>query len=314
VWLRIPFDPQKAALAGLNRKTDAILALQDALGPSTKQPTAEDLNQDSDREQAEDQERASLLLALAKLLFQQGRKSEAYELCEQVFTSFEASLEWLQINHMKVKDYFDGDDLDGSNVEEAANDAAEAYQLGGWIKIHSDDHTSAYAIWSRGHAAVPSCPFLARQAGKRSCWDEYYCSTSTDRTLQLQRDATVAREMIGGGAHSDGRFDKHHDLDVFAVPHNQTASACTPQPQRPAHVPSLGLVGCGLLIGWFVCTVALFDENSQCREVVFRTRKPLLTADECQAVLQEVCLYNATLFFPGMCRYPAPEFLVSMVD
>ncbi len=237
VWLRIPVDPQKAALAGLNRKNDAILALQDALITSTKQPMTDEGNQDSDREQAEDQERPSLLLALAKLLFQQGRKSEAYELCEQVFTSFEARLEWLQINHMKVYD------LDGSSVEEAANEAAEAYQLGGWIKIHSDDHTSAYSIWSRGHAAVPSCPFLARQAGKRSCWDEYYCSTSKDKTLQLQRDATAAREMIGGGAHSDGRFDRHHDLDAFAVPHNQTASACTPQPQRPAHVPSSGLGG-----------------------------------------------------------------------
>ena len=70
-------------------------------------------------------------------------------------------------------------------------------------------------------------------------------------------------------------------------------------------------VGFGLLIGLRVCTVALFDEKSQCGEIVFRTRKSLLTADECQAVLQEVCLCNATLFFPRMRRFPTPEFLVS---
>jgi hypothetical protein len=188
----------------------------------------EEGSQDSDRPHAGDQEIASLQLALAKLLFQQGQKSEAYELCERVFTNFEASLEWSQIKHMNVVGVFNAaGDTDGSSVEEAANEAAEAYQLGGWIKIHCDDHTSAYAIWSRGHAAVPSCPFLARQAGKRSCWDLYY-SANRNKTLQLQRDAAEARDFIGGGAHGDGRFDSHQDLDAFAVPNNQTASACTP--------------------------------------------------------------------------------------
>ena len=35
--------------------------------------------------------------------------------------------------------------------------------------------------------------------------------------------------------------------------------------------------------------MALFDAASQRRELVFRTRRAVLTTDECAAVLQEVC-------------------------
>ena len=104
-----------------------------------------------------------------------------------------------------------------------------------------------------------------------------------------------------------------------------TLSLChTIKPRLPVrHTPHMcftvgfchcNTVGCGLLIGLRVCTVALFDEKSQRREIVFRTRKPLLTTDECAAVLQEVCLYNVTLFFPLTSLFLAPELLGSMVD
>lgn len=215
----VRFFRQQAALAGLNRRNDAIRTLEDALRTSTKHPMAGNGKYDSEQERAAEQERGSFLLALAKLLFQESRKLEAYELCCEVFKTFEAGLECFRTDH------------DASDVGKAANqtvdEAAEAYQLAGWIKIHSDDHSSAYAIWSRGFDAVPSCPFLARQAGKRLCWDEYYGSTGNTKDVQLQRDATAARDFIGGGAHSDGCFDRHCDLDAFAVPNDQNASART---------------------------------------------------------------------------------------
>ena len=194
----------------------------------------------------------SLSLALAKLLFQEGRKPEAFELCAAVFTRFEAAAglqpEPEQQPEPEPEQQQQQAEPELGPEEQsvlrrdaqavAAAEAAEAYQLGGWVKIHSDDHSSAYSVWSRGHAAVPTCPFLARQAGKRACWDGAVAdltasssgdgggSSSSRRLQQLQqRDAELARRFVGAGAHGDGCFDRDSDLEAFAVPENQTASA-----------------------------------------------------------------------------------------
>jgi hypothetical protein len=40
------------------------------------------------------------------------------------------------------------------------DDAADAYHLSGWVKIHGDNHSGAYQVWSEGHIKIPSCPVL----------------------------------------------------------------------------------------------------------------------------------------------------------
>eukprot|EP01046_Picozoa_sp_COSAG06_P058416 COSAG06_NODE_11724_length_1472_cov_1.892935_2_plen_194_part_01 len=121
----------------------------------------------------------SLSLALAKLLFQEGRKPEAFELCAAVFTQFEAAAGLQPEPEQQQPEQQQEQQPEQSVLRRDAQavavaEAAEAYQLGGWVKIHSDDHSSAYSVWSRGHAAVPTCPFLARQAGKRVFFSRLY--------------------------------------------------------------------------------------------------------------------------------------------
>ena len=42
------------------------------------------------------------------------------------------------------------------------DDAADAYHLSGWVKIHADNHSGAYEIWNEGHIKIPSCPVLTK--------------------------------------------------------------------------------------------------------------------------------------------------------
>ncbi|KAF0685935.1 Aste57867_22253 [Aphanomyces stellatus] len=89
-----------------------------------------------------------LQLALARLQFKAGLYDDALETCLLVCDAYPAD-------------------------ERCTRDtAADAYHLAGWVKIHGDDHTNAYALWSCGSQAIPSCPVLARQHRKRQCWDD----------------------------------------------------------------------------------------------------------------------------------------------
>ncbi|KDO27111.1 hypothetical protein SPRG_07822 [Saprolegnia parasitica CBS 223.65] len=91
----------------------------------------------------------SLLLALGRLQFKAGHYDDALQLCVAVTEIF-------------------ANDPAACDVDTAA----DAYHLAGWVKIHGDDHTRAYKLWSDGSQAIPSCPVLARQHRKRQCWDD----------------------------------------------------------------------------------------------------------------------------------------------
>jgi hypothetical protein len=89
----------------------------------------------------------SLLLALARLLFKAGGYDRALDLCLQVCACYP------------------------KDTRCSANVAADAYHLAGWVKIHDDDHTGAYRLWSKGSTVVPHSNVLLRQHHKRLCWD-----------------------------------------------------------------------------------------------------------------------------------------------
>ena len=150
-----------AALDGLHRRAEAIVFLGEAVEAHPGEP------------------QSGWLLMLAKLLFRENRKQEAWERCAQVIASYERG-------------------------DASVDDAADAYHLAGWAKIHDDDHSGAYAVWSRGHAVAPSCPILRRQHAKRLCWD------STD-------ESGCDDGLLGGGAHVDGAFVAETDLEAFAA-------------------------------------------------------------------------------------------------
>eukprot|EP01047_Picozoa_sp_COSAG01_P068834 COSAG01_NODE_10041_length_2266_cov_252.998154_1_plen_396_part_00 len=310
-----------AALAGLNRRQDAIHTLQQALGSLPQrqylrgsEAGAKVAEEEAPLGAAGADVAGPLSLALAKLLFQAGRKAEAFELTTNVLSRYTGC----------------GGCRAGAATDAAAitaEEAAEAYQLGGWIQIHSDDHTSAYDIWSRGHHALPSCPFLARQAGKRACWDHgggggggggdgTGASGAGRRRLLLLRDAELACGLVGDGAHGSGTFDRGADLEAFAVPAGRPASALAlfeavreprrPSPPLPTHTP----LSCSLSAPAERPALTSTDDahapllsllpavlpppqSSQRRELVFRTRRPLLTRGECRAVLREVERFHA---------------------
>ncbi|RHZ39806.1 hypothetical protein DYB26_015145 [Aphanomyces astaci] len=88
-----------------------------------------------------------LQLALARLQFKAGLYDDALETCLLVTQAYP------------------------HDTRCSADSAADAYHLAGWVKIHGDDHTNAYALWSRGALAIPSSSVLARQHRKRQCWD-----------------------------------------------------------------------------------------------------------------------------------------------
>ena len=163
-------------------------------------------------------------LALAKLFFKADRKEESLAMCYQVIAA------------SKEK-------ADAVSTE----DAVDAYYLAGWVKIHGDDHTGAYEIWSEGHRAIPEDPILERQNQKRQVWDEE-CGPSG------------LTDLCGEGAHHDGQFEEG-DLDAYQV-----------HPSRMRVTPAL----------------SVFDEVKQNRQVVFRTKKALLTQEECERVLKHV--------------------------
>lgn len=145
-----------SALEGLTRRNEAISKLSDA---HNMRPTD-----------------TKITLALAKLLFKDDQKDRSLSLCREIFVMYEVQQASISrhsspgtSNH---KSFF--------NQEQSISeeDAADAYYLGGWVKIHDDDHTEAYKIWQEGHLAVPSSALLTTQYRKRACWDEKWRGVS----------------------------------------------------------------------------------------------------------------------------------------
>ena len=199
-----------SALDGLKRRDDAIRVLEAAV-----------------EEDGSESASAALKLALAKLLFKAERKQESLALCTAVQDSYR-----------------------GGGVCYSTQDAADAYQLAGWVMIHGDNHSATYKTWSAGHRAIPSCEFLARQHRKRQIWDRARAPPGAECT-----------GLVGRGAHGDGIFDAARDLDAYSV-----------HPSQIDQTPAL----------------ALFDRRHQQDRVVFRSRNALLTPNECARVLEKV--------------------------
>ena len=132
-------------------------------------------------------------------------------------------------------------------------DISDAYHLAGWINIHADDHTGAYELWMEGHEAVPECETLSRQYRKRACWDDINDEEVTNPLL------------LGEGSHGDSIYHCDEDLEAFVVPEEN-------RKQTPA--------------------LALFCSETQNNDLVFRTRQPILTSDECKRVLEEVDAFH----------------------
>jgi len=72
-------------------------------------------------------------------------------------------------------------------------------------------------------------------------------------------DEPLCPGLVGDGAYGDGCIDVEKDLDAFEVAEGLECPA-----------------------------LALFDQDTQGRRLVFRTKQPVLTAQECAAVLGEV--------------------------
>ena len=207
-----------AALEGLGRRREAVDALRLCLGVCQEVFTE---HEDSDTYPSEEQLDVSVALALTKLYFKDNRKGRAFAWCNAI-------LQKLRNN----KDCCSKEDI------------SDAYHLGGWIRIHADDHTGAYKLWMEGHKAVPDCETLNRQYRKRACWDD------------MNEDEVTNPLLLGEGAHGDGIYNREEDLEAFVGT------------QTPA--------------------LALFSSETQNDELVFRTRQPVLTPDECKQVLNEV--------------------------
>jgi hypothetical protein len=142
--------------------------------------------------------------------------------------------------------------FDKKQKEDPSEDASDAYHLAGWVRIHDDNHTGAYQLWAEGHEAVPECELLARQYRKQACWDTH-------------DPAEVCNpDLLGNGAHGDGVFRPDH-LEAFHVPEENVS-------QTPA--------------------MALFDSKTQKNSLVFRSHHHLMTAKECEGVLECVDTFH----------------------
>ena len=255
-----------AALEGLGRRREGEDVLRLCLGvaeecytelqsssPSSSpspspSPSYDDNHDDNDDDElhfpSEKYLDVSVALALAKLYFKDNRKNRALAWCNAILNK-------LRNDHAN----------DNNKVQSQSQccmyskgDISDAYHLAGWIKIHADDHTGAYELWTEGHEAVPDCDTLHRQYRKRACWDNINDHGDDD-------DEVTNALLLGGGSHGDGIFNRNEDLEAFVVPVEN-------RQQTPA--------------------LALFREETQKNALVFRTRHPVLTADECKHVLKEV--------------------------
>ena len=141
-----------SALEGLGRRQEAISRLTAGLESCPLSP--------------------DLTLALAKLSFKDDQKEKSLELCHNVYEMFDD----------QNKECSDSE-IDNDEMKVTVEHAEDAYYLGGWVKIHDDDHTNAYRIWKEGHLKVPSSELLVTQYRKRICWDAEFLQV--DPKVQL---------------------------------------------------------------------------------------------------------------------------------
>eukprot|EP00041_Stephanoeca_diplocostata_P031585 m.986613 g.986613 ORF g.986613 m.986613 type:complete len:558 (-) comp23990_c0_seq10:3517-5190(-) len=214
------------ALDKLNRRNGAITCLQNAFHTMD-----------------ENEGKYVIALALAKLLFRADREQESLELCTLVYSTYE------QQAASGVKPFV-----------VSRQNAVDAFYLAGWVKIHGNDHTGAYATWTRGHRSVPEDSVLLRQFRKRDCWDSYIIPVPA--ADYADTDAPWIT-MVGHGAYGEDappRVD-NADLIAYSVPASQHD-----------HTPAL----------------ALFDPSTQRNRLVFKTKHAVLAPHECDNVLRAV--------------------------
>ncbi|KAJ1441057.1 hypothetical protein B484DRAFT_390922, partial [Ochromonadaceae sp. CCMP2298] len=193
--------------------------------------------------------------------------------------------------------------------------AADAYYLGGWTKVHDDDHTGAYAVWGRGHLAVPSSELLAVQWSKRKVWDEPLPWESEDEAL-----LGGVREYVGGSGGGSGSSGSSgisgttssgSDTNSSSTTSSNNNSSSGGRSPAPADADGHGKEdgngdgegdgnGNGGRDGDIdgdgfesVPALALFHPTQRHRGVVFRSKEALMTSDECAAVLREVHTYHS---------------------
>lgn len=254
-----------AAMDGLARRPQALQALRDGLArlDASCSLNAEEA---SEYQLSEPRARATLLLALAKLLFRDDAKADAYALCRRLMRAYLGDS-----GQGQQQDGGDGEGDGGMDV--SADQAEDAWYLAGWIFIHGDDHTTAYRLWSEGHAALPNSGVLRRQHGKRACWDagdgadaDADAGAGADADAGVDAGAgagtCVDAGLVGAGAHGDGSFEVDTDLEAFTV---TLGGPC----------PALALFG-----------------GDQRGRLAFRSRRPVLSAAECANVVSCVQSYH----------------------
>lgn len=225
-----------SALEGLTRRREAINKLLEA------------------HAQRETDHR--IALALAKLLFKDDQKDESLRLCKLIFQLYADQV----INEFHSR-----------TPPITEEDASDAYYLGGWVKIHDDDHSNAYRIWKNGHIAVTSSQLLATQHRKRSVWDVEWSSP----TEQISHLIGALSSYTTAGMEVESGFDSFPCYN----PSNSSKVVrflLDGKVERSFVTPALGL----------------FDASQEERGLVFRTTKPLLSAQECGNVVDIVNKYH----------------------
>ena len=214
----------------MHKRQAAVQVLREGL--SIVAPTTSTVFHPHFSEQYRKRHRSTIALAAAKLFFKNNDKGEALALCMELIQKFEKG----------VKDEV-----------VSVSQASEAYYVAGWVHIHADNHTAAYALWRRGHEAIPDNEMLSRQARKRECWDMDFSPRDSNGDTE---------DLVGQGCYGDGVVVRD-DLDSYSVPDGVLEPA-----------------------------LALFDPLTQGRYLVFRSKGALLTASECANVVNEVERYH----------------------
>lgn len=223
-----------AALEALGRRRAAIAALSRA---AARDPS-------SDR----------VRLARAKLLFRAGDKALAGEVLEPLLNATRHAA------HMPYNAALRGTD---SDIVIDSRTAGDAFYIAGWVRIHADDHTTAYKIWLEGAALLPHDPRLARQARKVATW-----GFGTEQSL------TKAGQVLAGAC-SDS-----YDEGVLT----RLAAEAPPAP---------AMSGCERVVLEGLAAarepaLRLFAPSTQCGTIAVKSRTPLLPPSECSAVLGAV--------------------------
>jgi len=219
---------------------------------------------------------APLRLARAKLLFRSGLKQEADAELAPVLEAFRrqcgvasgaaaaAVAAWEPLS---------------------ARAAGDAYYIAGWVRIHLDDHTAAYAIWCEGASLVPGDARLVRQRRKRETWAP---GAGAGAGAGVGSDAAELAGLVGAGAVV---ADAEADCVAHVLP---------PPPASALSAEAAALAAAAAAAGEAAATappapppdappdepaLLLFDAASQRRRVAFTSRRPLLAPAECAAVL-----------------------------